>query len=112
MQHSCGILGILQRKLIHSRWNSIVRRIHSCWLDCVICHYNVIPLINTVFPTVSGQVYVNQRAIANCGWGPLNQKHVEHPNLYAVEPAALAYFLDGENNALGVSIQNAGDLQH
>ncbi len=60
-------------------------------LDHVICHYDVIPLLNTVFSTAFGQVGVNQRVIANHGGRPLNHKLFEHPSHCIDQSAAHAY---------------------
>jgi len=49
------------------------------WVEGVIWHYDVIPLLNKVFHRAFGQVAINQQAISDHGWGPLNQELPKHP---------------------------------
>ena len=43
-----------------------------------IKHEDIIPLLNEVFLKAFDREDVNKRAIADCGWNPLNHKLLEH----------------------------------
>jgi hypothetical protein len=42
---------------------------------------DVIPIINYAFPILFGRVDKAKKAIADCGWGPLNYKLLQHPEV-------------------------------
>ncbi len=75
-------------------------------MERVICHYDVIPLLNKVFHKAFGRVEVNQRAISDRGWGPLNRKLLEHPHL--VSDKSFENNSSQSSNVLsGLNISNA-----
>ena len=50
-------------------------------LTWAIKHEDIIPFLNDVFPKAFGWKKVNQQAIADQGWNPLNIKLLEHPSI-------------------------------
>ncbi len=75
-------------------------------MESVICHYDVIPLLNKVFHKAFGRVEVNQRAISDRGWGPLNRKLLEHPHLVS-DNSFENNSSQSSNVLLGLNIANA-----
>ncbi len=76
-------------------------------MEHVIKNYDVIPLLTKVFAKAFGQVDINQMAIADHGWGPLNRKLLEHSSLCHPNDtfSHLAQILSGLNieNADGIA---------
>jgi hypothetical protein len=47
---------------------------------------DIIPIVNGAFPTSFGGVDKSKKAIADCGWRPLNYALLQHPEVVKTKP--------------------------
>ncbi len=73
-------------------------------VEHIITNYNVIPFLNEDFMMAFGQEEVNQQAISDHGWGPLNRKLLEHPHLLSQK---CCEFASNHREFSGVNVENA-----
>ena len=58
-------------------------------IPIVLNQNNIVSIVNIVWSKSFGQVRTNRKAIAICGWGPLNQALLVHPEILKTKPESI-----------------------